>query len=98
VWVGVWFSSRLYYPFGKGPGQHIYRCLENKKCENENVEPGQPRFCDIWAGPVPPDPEKGEFQNLCGMKLHDGVCPHFRQGELPNLLWMKWDMFGFQQK
>ena len=33
--VGVWFSSRLYYPFGKGPGQHIIRCLENKKCENE---------------------------------------------------------------
>ena len=22
VWVGVWFSSRLYYPFGKGPGPH----------------------------------------------------------------------------
>jgi len=21
VWVGVWFRSRLYYPFGKGPGQ-----------------------------------------------------------------------------
>ena len=35
VWVGVWFSSRLYYPFGKGPGQHIIRCLKNKKCENE---------------------------------------------------------------
>ena len=29
------FSSRLYYPFGKGPGQHIIRCLKNKKCENE---------------------------------------------------------------
>jgi len=26
-WVGVWFSSRLYYPFGKGLGQHIIRCL-----------------------------------------------------------------------
>jgi len=35
VWVGVWFSSRLYYPFGKGPGQHIIWCLKNKKCENE---------------------------------------------------------------
>jgi len=35
VWVGIWFSSRLYYPFGKGPGQHIIRCLKNKKCENE---------------------------------------------------------------
>ena len=34
VWVGVWFSSRLYYPFGKGPGQHIIRCLKNKKREN----------------------------------------------------------------
>ena len=33
---GFWFSSRLYYPFGKGPGQHIIRCLQNKKCENEN--------------------------------------------------------------
>ena len=32
---GFWFSSRLYYPFGKGPGQHIIRCLKNKKCENE---------------------------------------------------------------
>ena len=41
VWVGVWFSSRLYYPFGKGPGQHIIRCLKNKKCENERpAEPG----------------------------------------------------------
>jgi len=35
VWVGVWFSSRLYYPFSKGPGQHIIRCLKNKKCEDE---------------------------------------------------------------
>jgi len=35
VWVGVLFSSRLYYPFGKGQGQHIIRCLKNKKCENE---------------------------------------------------------------
>ena len=32
---GFWFSSRLYYPFGEGPGQHIIRCLKNKKCENE---------------------------------------------------------------
>jgi len=39
VWVGVWFSSRLYYPFGKGPGQHIIRCLKNKKCENETNDP-----------------------------------------------------------
>ena len=38
VWVGVWFSSRLYYPFGKGPGQHTIRCLENKKCENERTK------------------------------------------------------------
>jgi len=37
VWVGVWFSSRLYYPFGKGPGQHIIRCLKNKKCDNERT-------------------------------------------------------------
>jgi len=37
VWVGVWFSSRLYYPFGKGPGQHIIRCIKNKKCENERT-------------------------------------------------------------
>ena len=34
---GFWFSSRLYYPFGKGPGQHIIRCLKNKKCENERM-------------------------------------------------------------
>jgi len=33
--VAGWFSSRLYYPFGKGPGQHIIWCLKNKKCENE---------------------------------------------------------------
>jgi len=37
VWVGVWFSSRLSYPFGKGPGQHIIRCLKDKKCENERT-------------------------------------------------------------
>ena len=36
VWVGVWFSSWLYYPFGKGPGQHIIRCPKNKKCENDH--------------------------------------------------------------
>jgi len=36
-WVGVWFSSRLYYPFGKGPGQHMIPCFENKKCENERT-------------------------------------------------------------
>ena len=41
----VWFSSRLYYPFGKGPGEHIIRCLKNKKCKNERTcvrtnEPG----------------------------------------------------------
>jgi len=35
VWVGVWSSSRLYYPFGKGPGQHVIRCLKNQKCESE---------------------------------------------------------------
>ena len=35
VWVGVCFISRLYYPFGKGPGQHIIRCLKKKQCENE---------------------------------------------------------------
>ena len=35
VWVGVWFSSQLYYPFGEGPGQHVIRCLKNKKCKNE---------------------------------------------------------------
>ena len=38
VWVGVWFSSRLYYPFGKGPDHHIIWCLKNKKCENEQSE------------------------------------------------------------
>jgi len=32
---GSGFSSRLYYPFGKGSDQHIIRCLKNKKCENE---------------------------------------------------------------
>ena len=37
VWVGVWFSSQLCYPFGKGPGQHIIRCLKNTKCENEQT-------------------------------------------------------------
>jgi len=37
VCVGVWSSSRLYYPFGKGPGQHESRCLKNKKCENERT-------------------------------------------------------------
>ena len=31
----MWFSSRLYYLFGKGPGQLIIRCLKNKKRENE---------------------------------------------------------------
>ena len=36
--VAGWFSSRSYYPFGKGPGQHIIRCLKNKKCENERNE------------------------------------------------------------
>jgi len=35
VWVGVWFSSRLYHPFSKGLGQHIIQCLKNKKCENK---------------------------------------------------------------
>ena len=38
VWVGGWFSSQLYYPFSKGPGQHIIRCLKNKKCENERTK------------------------------------------------------------
>ena len=39
-WAGVgrvWFGFRSYYPFGKGPGQHIIRCLVNKKCENERT-------------------------------------------------------------
>jgi len=44
VWVGVWFSSRLYYPFSKGPGQHIIWCLENKKCENEDQAALNPPF------------------------------------------------------
>ena len=35
VWVGVWSSSQLNYPFGKGPGQRIIRCLQKIKCENE---------------------------------------------------------------
>ena len=42
--VGVWFNSRLYYPFSKGPGQHIIWCLENKKCENENQAALNPPF------------------------------------------------------
>ena len=33
---GFWFRSRLYYPFGKGPGQHIIRCLKHKKCEGRS--------------------------------------------------------------
>ena len=31
LWVGVWFSFRLYYPFSKGLDQHIILCLKNKK-------------------------------------------------------------------
>jgi len=27
------------YPFGKGPGQHIIRCLKNKNCENKLENP-----------------------------------------------------------
>jgi len=34
-WVGVWSSSRLYYPFSEGLGQHKIWCLKKKKCENE---------------------------------------------------------------
>jgi len=30
VWVWVWSSSWLYYPFGKGLGQHITQCLKKK--------------------------------------------------------------------
>jgi len=30
VWVGVWSSIRLYYPFGKGPGQQNIQCLKTK--------------------------------------------------------------------
>jgi len=26
-----------YYPFGKGPRQHIIRCLKNKKCEDKRI-------------------------------------------------------------
>jgi hypothetical protein len=33
-------SSRLYYPFGKGPGQHIIRCPKNNKCENDSPGSG----------------------------------------------------------
>jgi len=32
---GFWFSSRLYYPFSKGQGQHTIWCLKNTKCGNE---------------------------------------------------------------
>jgi len=36
--VGVWSSSRLCYPFGKGPGQHSSSIqLKNKKYENEQT-------------------------------------------------------------
>ena len=50
---GFWFSSQLYYPFGKGPGQHIIRCLKNKKCENErsghkHTNPTNGRW-DFWT-------------------------------------------------
>jgi len=67
--VEVWFSSRLYYPFGKGPGQHINRCLKNKKCENERpVTPPDPRpegrgprlFFDFLGRESTPDAKKGE--------------------------------------
>jgi len=44
VWVGVWFSSRLYYPFSEGPGQHIIQYLKNKKCENERSEAVQDKL------------------------------------------------------
>jgi len=30
-------KNRHKYPFGKGPGQHIIRCLKNKKCEKERT-------------------------------------------------------------
>ena len=67
MWVGVWFSSRLYYPFGKGPGQHIVRYLKNKKCENERTckrlsKSPRPRYyllqrCPRSApGPLTPGP------------------------------------------
>ena len=62
----VWFSCRLYLPFGKGPDQHIIRCLKNKKCENERNDSGSdPDFChdvggkclvsalEAWASPHP---------------------------------------------
>jgi len=50
---GFWFSSRLYYPFGKGPNQHIIRCLKNKKCENEertsvNFQVHPKTLFEIW--------------------------------------------------
>ena len=48
-------NSRLYYPFGKGPGQHIIRCLKNKKCENERTKRQQTKTPkpSAHARPVP---------------------------------------------
>jgi len=55
VWVGVWFSFRLYYSFGKGPGQNIIWHHKNKKCENENnlhwaEGVGQAPPGGVWVG------------------------------------------------
>jgi len=39
---GFWFSSRLYYPFGKGPGQHIIRCSKIKSVRTRTKGMGFP--------------------------------------------------------
>ena len=69
--VGVWFSSRLYYPFGKGPGQHIIRCLKNKKCENERIDIDSHtgwRLRDGFEGP-------GPNRTYCCTLFHPSTLP-----------------------
>jgi len=36
-WVGVWSSSRLYYPFSEGLGQHKIWCLKKKSVRTKGV-------------------------------------------------------------
>jgi len=41
---GLWFSSRLYYPFGKGPGQHIIRALKIKSVRTNKATNGNQNY------------------------------------------------------
>jgi len=41
---GLWFSSRLYYPFGKGPGQHIIRALKIKSVGTNKATNGNQNY------------------------------------------------------